>query len=95
MKRNQDGTVELTEAEEVVKDWHCSLLDVGHSHLAATEQMMLRTPPEGFTWKVLSNDEFRQWLYSIRFWGPLTKGDPKAEEQADALIYGTQTGGIN
>lgn len=75
MKRIDNDTVELTDAEKIVKEWHESLLDTGYSHAAADEQILLRTPTDGMTWKVLADMEFRKWLHGIRFWGPLAKDD--------------------
>lgn len=81
MKINEDGSIELTEGETVVKEWHESLLDVGHSHGAASEQILLRTPTNGKAWEILGNDDFRKYLYGIRMWGPLAKDDHKPSDE--------------
>jgi hypothetical protein len=82
MKLNDDGSYELTDAERITKEWHCSLLDAGYSHGAATEKMMLYTPVNGAVWEVLGNDDFRKHLYGIRFWGPLAKDDDVVLDKA-------------
>lgn len=83
MKIGEDGSVMLTDAELVARDWFNSLLDSGNSHASALEQMMLRTPVDGPTWKTLASDDFRRYLAGIRFWGPLAKDDH--HPQADPL----------
>lgn len=87
MKRHDDRTVELTEAEQVVLEWHSSLLDTGHSHAAADEQILLRTPVDGMTWKVMADQEFRKYLHGIKFWGPLAKDDHRPGEEPVPRIF--------
>lgn len=86
MKRNEDGTVELTEAETVVSEWHASLLDTGYSHAAADEQILLVTPTNGMAWKVLADMEFRKYLHGVKFWGPLAKNDHTVTDEPPPRI---------
>lgn len=81
MKFIEQNTVELTDAERVVLDWHNSLLDTGYSTHAAVEQILLRTPTDGATWKLLEDDDFRRYLAGVRMWGPLAKDDHKAMDE--------------
>lgn len=94
MNRLSDVTVELTDAERVVKDWFNSLLDTGHSHASAIEQILLRTPVDGVTWKVLEDEEFRKYLAGIRFWGPLAKDEHKPGDEPVPRIFYVDPEGI-
>lgn len=57
---------ELTPVEEVVHDWYTSLRNGGYDHGETIERMMTLTAPEGFTWRALNNQEFRDWLFGYR-----------------------------
>lgn len=63
MKRINARTVELTGAEQVVKEWYDSLLDIGYSHTSACEAILHRVPIDGTTWHTLNQQDFRDWLY--------------------------------
>lgn len=64
MKRIDSKTVELTEAELVVKEWHSALLDAGYGLEDAAESIMDAVPASGETHRVLSRPEFYVWLTS-------------------------------
>lgn len=80
MKFIEQNEVELTPAEQIVTEWHTSLLDSGYTDPAAVEQILLRTKTDGPTWKVLADDDFRKYLSGIRIWGPLAKDDHKVSD---------------
>lgn len=75
MKKNEDGSWDLSEAELLLQEWYNSLLDSGHSHPDASQQILLRTPTNGVAWKLLADMDLRKHLAGIRIWGPLAKDD--------------------
>lgn len=62
MNRIDTRTVELTEGEQVIKEWFDALLDDGLSIADALERIELVIPRHGTTWLLLRNDHFRDWL---------------------------------
>lgn len=62
MKQINDREVELTEAEQVVHEWYQSLLDAGYGHHEAATQILDRVPIDKTTWRLLNQQDFRDWL---------------------------------
>lgn len=53
---------ETSTAEDVIGEWHADLVEHGYTPAAAVEQLLLRTPTGGATWKVLEDNAFRARL---------------------------------
>lgn len=55
-------TVELTDAETVVKEWYDALLDNGMSPEDAIYEIETSVPHRGATWSVLQDRVFWEYL---------------------------------
>lgn len=62
MKRIDERTVELTDAERVVVEWHGMLLDAGYSQREAVDRIESRVPQDGVTFALVRDPDFRAYL---------------------------------
>lgn len=62
MERINAREVKLTEAEEIVREWHTTLLDAGFGQHEAVATILDRVPIDGPTWNLLNQQDFRDWL---------------------------------
>lgn len=62
MKRIDNRTVELTEAEQVVMEWLGSIMALGFDQKQSLQEIIDGVPHGGTTMKILENLEFRHYL---------------------------------